>query len=1077
MLDHDKEQGGATARYSLGGLDEMVIDILHVSDLHMNARDRGRILTVTSALIKDIARLRDSHGVRPELVLFTGDVAGYGEDSYDSAVDDFILPVLNELGLDEDRLFVVPGNHDVDRSVVHRFTEEGLDRECADEDTFLAYWDCDDRQNNDVYLGKKFARFQAFSAVIKNKSLTFSDFRYSVYRLTVQGITVGILGLNSAWRSSGLRPDDGCLVLGHPILEQALARLGTCDLPIAMMHHPLDMLAPWDRKAAEIAMANSFRLLFTGHLHDSDPKHTDTLYGSLYISSAAPLMGNEHNNGYSIARLDLDQEKLTIFLRRYYQARKEYDQETAKCPGGVVTYPGFSCCNPALSQLMAIARAKRALVDTARHVPMLQPIDLGQPVTLEEVFVEPVIADTSSYRSTGEKRLTYQLQTIMALDSNLVLFGGREYGKTTLLQHAFHLVNAATSGPYQGRIAVLLKFSDIPKNNALAIMKLIARELNGACSPEEAEEHVEAGRLVVLVDDFDDPRDDSRESRRRTFLEFVRRYPQCRYVLTVSETLTESFRHRSLSLCTALNARDFYLRSLNTAKVRELLNKWNVKGAFDVDRVLEQIMRHFSSLRMPLTPTTVTLFLGVFFKRGMDADIQNEAYLIENYLESILERLGPDEARTQLDFREKESLLAALAYDMVVNDKFALTEWEFGQFVESYFSNLGENVPGGSALRPLFARGILREADGLVSFRLFWFNFFLAKMMQNNPAVEAETLQRPDYLRFARALAYKAGLDRRDLELLKVISSRATEQISRLAAQAMEVVDYSDLGSFLVDIGDEVEQRVRKGISSEERDEHSDRVNRVHEDTERQDGPDEIEEVVDAITVLVTLESEVIRNTTHITFTEKEAYLEDSMHHYLCLVWVVARAFQEFLSEQGPSGLAELASAQSGKQREPDRIVDEMRRLVFSIIPVSIALYMTEHLNNPKLVKCVHAVFDRYEDEAHKLFSVLLLFRLDPDGAVKELSKFVKDTTGWFSDSLIHVFLMIYCFEHSTSDELFASILQIMDMIRQKRNTKTEVPVFWKDTFLVDMRKRMLVERQSAAGDDRTVKSIGRVNR
>src|SRR5262249_11227080 len=52
-----------------------------------------------------------------DLLCFTGDIADWGQPQEYAAVTDFVHTLLDRLHLEHDRLFLVPGNHDIARLV------------------------------------------------------------------------------------------------------------------------------------------------------------------------------------------------------------------------------------------------------------------------------------------------------------------------------------------------------------------------------------------------------------------------------------------------------------------------------------------------------------------------------------------------------------------------------------------------------------------------------------------------------------------------------------------------------------------------------------------------------------------------------------------------------------------------------------------------------------------------------------------------------------------------------------------------------------------------------------------------
>ena len=90
---------------------------LHISDFHFRAGDPYDRDVVLRALVESVKRFRaNSHA--PDLVFATGDIAYSGKaDEYKLATQ-FFDDLLDATGLDRRHLFLVPGNHDVDRSLV-----------------------------------------------------------------------------------------------------------------------------------------------------------------------------------------------------------------------------------------------------------------------------------------------------------------------------------------------------------------------------------------------------------------------------------------------------------------------------------------------------------------------------------------------------------------------------------------------------------------------------------------------------------------------------------------------------------------------------------------------------------------------------------------------------------------------------------------------------------------------------------------------------------------------------------------------------------------------------------------------
>ncbi|MEM6456438.1 MAG: metallophosphoesterase, partial [Acidobacteriota bacterium] len=110
-------------RYALR-MDE-TIRLLHLSDLHARegtAWDANRVRQTLIEDLNDPARA----DLRPDLVLFTGDLAWAGKPEQFERGWTFLDAVLKACDLDREALFLVPGNHDVDRSKINMFVRDWL---------------------------------------------------------------------------------------------------------------------------------------------------------------------------------------------------------------------------------------------------------------------------------------------------------------------------------------------------------------------------------------------------------------------------------------------------------------------------------------------------------------------------------------------------------------------------------------------------------------------------------------------------------------------------------------------------------------------------------------------------------------------------------------------------------------------------------------------------------------------------------------------------------------------------------------------------------------------------------------
>ena len=91
---------------------------MHLSDLHVSGPDWQRD-DVLDALVRDLPELLADRELQPDLLFVTGDVATRGRrEEYDGA-QAVLERIVGTLGLEPtEHVFMVPGNHDVDRASI-----------------------------------------------------------------------------------------------------------------------------------------------------------------------------------------------------------------------------------------------------------------------------------------------------------------------------------------------------------------------------------------------------------------------------------------------------------------------------------------------------------------------------------------------------------------------------------------------------------------------------------------------------------------------------------------------------------------------------------------------------------------------------------------------------------------------------------------------------------------------------------------------------------------------------------------------------------------------------------------------
>ena len=287
---------------------------LHISDLHFRSSQSYNANIVLEALLRDVGELVEEEGLRPDLIAVTGDIAFSGQEHEYEAAKLFFDDLLPATGLGKERLFLVPGNHDLNRSLVPfpakaiaaALTGRGVGHEVLG----------DPASRRLVFAGLE--GYAAFANSYLGDRLHFDEDSYFYVRqIDVADRSIALLGLNSAWLAIG---DEvrGRLVLGERQVRDAVKRAEGADVKIALMHHPMDWLQEFDQNDCEPLLMRDCHFLLHGHLHQTSLRQMMTPdAGAMILAGGACYETRTHPNSYNVVRLDPETGWGTVYLRGY----------------------------------------------------------------------------------------------------------------------------------------------------------------------------------------------------------------------------------------------------------------------------------------------------------------------------------------------------------------------------------------------------------------------------------------------------------------------------------------------------------------------------------------------------------------------------------------------------------------------------------------------------------------------------------------------------------------------------------------------------------------------------------------
>ena len=214
---------------------------------------------------------------KPDFVFLTGDIGNTGKiEEFKKFDDEFLTPLLSLLGTDfNSRIFLVPGNHDLDRKkskgsrrydildeIPHFFdpTANGLEER--------------------KHLLERFHNFDNYNWGLEQDGWISSERGYFSKRFSFPTMQVGILCLNTAW-FCGQSEEQARLNVGMDMVEDGLVSLEGCDQIFVLGHHPIDWLTPQVARQFIARLSKVNAIYFHGHLHKSQSSSQSLGLGNL----------------------------------------------------------------------------------------------------------------------------------------------------------------------------------------------------------------------------------------------------------------------------------------------------------------------------------------------------------------------------------------------------------------------------------------------------------------------------------------------------------------------------------------------------------------------------------------------------------------------------------------------------------------------------------------------------------------------------------------------------------------------------------------------------------------------------
>jgi len=550
-----------------------MIRIIHVSDLHLESENPSLDKkTIIASLANDLKiNINDN-----TLFFFTGDLIDQGgihfnerENAFQTFEALFIEPILKENPTLKGKIFIVPGNHEVFRDKIDRYSEAGLKSELENVKALSKFIESNRTNSNHL---DRLSDYKSWERAFYKKynSGTTSNFENS-FIVQIGTEKIGISCLNSAWMCKDDNDKENIL-LGKNQIESSLKKISDCKMKFALSHHPVEFLTDFDRESTKKEIYKSYDIHFTGHVHELVSSYTQNLLGNIFISIANATIGDspkerKYINGYTIIDF-YPNEKIIANYRKYIEQQKVFVPNT-----DIGTENGSKEFIILKNEKLKVFEKTQQIVTSIENRfcerlnedLIMADSSISAICSIDNLFVEPSILNCPQNSLKEEDTIHYSINNILSDSSNYLIYGLKESGKTILIDKMF--IEATKRFNEFKKIPILIKFSELKKKKPIKIIKEFL-----AIPNKELDNYLQKIKIILFIDDIQF--NEKFEPQINSLISLIEQYKTIQLVVTSDQILDNVIPTDHLEYNDQFDFNIVFIQSFSSNNIKQLVKKW-----------------------------------------------------------------------------------------------------------------------------------------------------------------------------------------------------------------------------------------------------------------------------------------------------------------------------------------------------------------------------------------------------------------------------------------------------------------------------------------------------------------------
>lgn len=288
-----------------------------------------------------------------------------------------------------------------------------------------------------------------------------------------------------------------------------------------------------------------------------------------------------------------------------------------------------------------------------------------------EVYVEPRIFNYPENENDESEEKAKRIKTyeLICSTSNYIIFGGENYGKTTILRHIF--LEKSKTG-----FSFILDFNELKKDSNNLLYKILGAQISYTyrVPKEDLDAFLLSQNIYILIDNV--------EVFNKKYFDhitaFIKNYPDIQIIITVLESNKEKFNNVSKGLNYEEVFKCFeplYIHPFGFKETQQMIKKWSAISDFGRETdVLQSIIKIVFTNRLPRTPFVFSLFLGIM-QQDTKFMPSNMYSLLDKFCDVYLGKYNvfDNNVSEKFPYETKVYFLELLASEMMTNNVKILT--------------------------------------------------------------------------------------------------------------------------------------------------------------------------------------------------------------------------------------------------------------------------------------------------------------------------------------------------------------------------------------------------------------------